>query len=200
MEALINKMLESISDPVLIVVIIGFSITIVMLWRIFEKQHDFFKERVDLLRQENEDLRIQLKEFKEENERLINTSRKMSSILHELQKQPLLSKETTESLSLVAQKADELFIFNQEINATIQKASKELQSNLKSIEHISFDSSSKIQIGIKQIENVINKKERSNEQISIVLNDLVEFIEVTENLKQEQLERIKNNARNLLTQ
>ena len=200
MEALIKKMLESISDPVLIVVIIGFSITIVMLWRIFEKQHDFFKERVDLLRQENEDLRIQLKEFKEENERLINTSRKMSSILHELQKQPLLSKETTESLSLVAQKADELFIFNQEINATIQKASKELQSNLKSIEHISFDSSSKIQIGIKQIENVINKKERSNEQISIVLNDLVEFIEVTENLKQEQLERIKNNARNLLTQ
>ncbi len=53
MDKLLGKLFEVISDPVLIVVIIGFALTIAILWRIFGKQHDFIKERIELLRQES---------------------------------------------------------------------------------------------------------------------------------------------------
>lgn len=198
MNKLLEKLLEVISDPVLIVVITGFALTIAILWRIFGKQHEFIKERIELLRQENGDLRNQLKEFKEENDRLRHTAAEMSAILADLQKQPLLSEKTTASLSQVAEKANYLIEFNQQTTKSIQRAFVELQDGFNKMEYISADSAAMIQKGIKEIEYVVSKKERTNEEISIVLNQLIEFIEETEGSKRKQLAHIKDSARQLL--
>ena len=198
MDKLLEKLLGVINDPVLITVIVGFALTITILWRIFGKQHEFIKERIELLRQENNDLRNQLKEFKEENDRLRQTTTEMSGILADLQKQPLLSKETTKSLSLVAEKANYLVEFNQDITESIQKASILLQDGFKTMEHTNLESAHRIQIGIQKIEQVISKKERTNEEISKVLYQLITFIEETEKSKREQLAKIRDNARQLI--
>ncbi len=122
----------------------------------------------------------------------------MSVILADLQKQPLLSENTTNSLSIVAEKANYLVEFNQEAAASIQKASVELQNAFKKMEHISAESAARIHKGIKEIEYVISKKERTNEEISIVLNQLIDFIEETESSKRKQLAHIRDSARQLL--
>ena len=114
-----------------------------------------------------------------------HTAAEMSAILADLQKQPLLSKEATTSLSFVAEKANYLVEFNQEVTASMQKASVELQDGFKIMEHISLESAARIQKG-KEIEHVISQKERTNEEISIVLNQLIGFIEETEGSKRKQ--------------
>ena len=114
-----------------------------------------------------------------------HTAAEMSAILADLQKQPLLSKEATTSLSFVAEKANYLVEFNQEVTASMQKASVELQVGFKIMEHISLESAARIQKG-KEIEHVISQKERTNEEISIVLNQLIGFIEETEGSKRKQ--------------
>jgi len=200
MDILLEKLIEFINDPVLITVIVGFVLTIIILWRIFGKQHEFIKERIELLRQENNDLRIQLKEFKEENGRLRQTTKDMTHILVDLQKQPLLSSETTKSLSLVAEKANYFVGFNREITESIQNASKLLQNGFSSMEKTNLESAHRIQDGIMQIEYVISKKERTNKEISNVLYQLVEFIEENEKSKREQLAQLKENAHQLLKQ
>ena len=83
----------------------------------------------------------------------------------------------------------------------MQKASVELQDGFKIMEHISLESAARIQKGIKEIEHVISQKERTNEEISIVsivLNQLIEFIEETEGSKRKQLAHIRDSARQLL--
>lgn len=71
----------------------------------------------------------------------------------------------------------------------MQKASVELQDGFKIMEHISLESAARIQKG-KEIEHVISQKERTNEEISIVLNQLIGFIEETEGSKRKQLAHI----------
>lgn len=122
----------------------------------------------------------------------------MSAILADFQKQPLLSKEATTSLSFIAEKANYLVEFNQEVTASMQKASVEVQDGFKIMEHISLESAARIQKGIKEIEHVISQKERTNEEISIVLNQLIGFIEETEGSKRKQLAHIRDSARQLL--
>ncbi len=126
-----------------------------------------------------------------------HTAAEMSAILADLQKQPLLSKEATTSLSFVAEKANYLVEFNQEVTASMQKASVEVQDGFKIMEHISLESAARIQKG-KEIEHVISQKERTNEEISIVLNQLIGFIEETEGSKRKQLAHIRDSARQLL--
>ncbi|MEE8250137.1 MAG: hypothetical protein V3R24_00215, partial [Gemmatimonadales bacterium] len=82
--------------------------------------------------------------------------------------------------------------------ASMQKASVELQDGFKIMEHISLESAARMKKGIKEIEHVISQKERTNEEILIVLNQLIEFIEETEGSKRKQLAHIRDSARQLL--
>src|SRR5580765_8602869 len=102
---LLKRLLDIIANPVLVAVIVSFVMTVLILWRLFEKQHDFIKERVELLRQENEDLRRQIQIFKEENERLRNASSMIVTAVDELRAQPLLSQKQLEELHTISEAA-----------------------------------------------------------------------------------------------
>jgi len=174
-------------------------------YRVFYKKESdltrstqFIKERIELLREENSDLRNQLKDFKEENERLRTTSSEMSTIVESLQKQPILRESTIKSLSVVEEKTSYLLEFNKDATESLRYAMMEFQEGISSMHHNSEVHSEKVYNGIREIEHVISRKERSNKEITFVLNELVEYIEESESSKRNQLQQIKNSARHLL--
>lgn len=105
MPELISRLLNIISDPVIVIVIISFGITITVLWKLFEKQHEFIRERVELLRQENEDLRRQILIFRDENERLKKVGTMLTSAIDDLRAQPLLTQKQLDEVNRVSETA-----------------------------------------------------------------------------------------------
>jgi hypothetical protein len=105
MPELISRLLNIISDPVVVIVIVSFGITITVLWKLFEKQHEFIRERVELLRQENEDLRHQILIFRDENERLKKVTMMLTSTIDDLRAQPLLTQNQLDEIRKVSETA-----------------------------------------------------------------------------------------------
>jgi regulator of replication initiation timing len=198
MDKFIEKIFEIVGDPTIIVIISAFIITIIILWRFFNKQHQFIKERLDLMRQENEDLRKQLSSFKEENEKLRIVTNSLNTFSNTLQKQPLLSEETTISLKILSEKTKSVIEFNEDLKHSIFSVIGVVRSEIQSQIYSSEKSSKYIYDGIKELENIISKKERTNEEISIVINKLVDYINTSASEKNEQLKNLKEMAQRLL--
>ena len=198
MDTLIEKLVSVISDPLLITIILGFALTIGALWKVFGKQNDFIKERVDLLKEENRGLRARVSEFKEENDRLRQIVSEMSKILSGLQEQPLLSRRTTDSLTIVAEKTDRIVSFNEDMLELLKIASSEMQDGIRIMNKFSIDYRMCFQEGVKAIISILRQKERTNDEIVLVLNDLIQFVEEGEDAKIEHLERIRNSASQLI--
>ncbi|HJP95835.1 MAG TPA: hypothetical protein VJ843_00530 [Candidatus Saccharimonadales bacterium] len=157
MAELLKKLLETASNPVIVIIILLFALTITVLWRLFEKQHDFIRERVELLFQkqhdfirerleilktENEHLQRQVKSFREDNEKLHlqmqvfreenNQLRKASSAIvravEDLQKQPLLYQQHIDEINTLTREVAESL----QRNASIQlEAFYSLREDLK---------------------------------------------------------------------
>ena len=66
MNRVIEWLLTVIRDPILIAVVLFCALIIWLLWKLFGKQHEFLKERIDELRKESESLRKQRDECREE--------------------------------------------------------------------------------------------------------------------------------------
>jgi hypothetical protein len=198
MDKLFEKIFSIIGDPTIIAIISAFAITIIILWRIFDKQHQFIKERLDLMRQENADLRKQLSSFKEENEKLKNVTNSLKIFSNTLQKQPLLSEETTISLKILSDKTKNIMECNDDLKQSIYSAINSMQSGIESMNYSSEKSSKYILEGIRELEHVVVKKERTNEEISIVVNKLVDYIAISESEKKERLTNLKEMAQKLL--
>src|SRR5215217_6705573 len=131
METILQRLLDAIGDPVVVIVVLVSLATVWMVWRLFGKQHEFIRERIDLLRQENDDLRRQMdefrkenQEFKNENTRLKELSSHLSKLLDELRAQPLLKEEIASDLSKLSQAADRL------LREELPDARKELASSI----------------------------------------------------------------------
>jgi len=118
MDTFIEKLLTVVGDPVIIAIILAFGITIGVLWRLFTKQHEFIRERLDLLRQENQDLRQHIEALRTENERLKSLSGQIQAVVVTLREQSSVSENALQRI--VAVERDIL----PELSASLTKASE----------------------------------------------------------------------------
>jgi len=112
MTDLLGRIFDAIGNPVLIAVIASFALTVLILWKLFDKQRELFqtqtefiRERMDLYKQENEELRRQILTFRSENERLRKASSMIVDAVDELRAQPLLSQKQLDELQIISSAA-----------------------------------------------------------------------------------------------
>jgi hypothetical protein len=112
MTDLLGRIFDAIGNPVLIAVIASFALTVLILWKLFDKQRELFqtqtefiRERMDLYKQENEELRRQILTFRSENERLRQASSMIVDAVDELRAQPLLSQKQLDELQTISSAA-----------------------------------------------------------------------------------------------
>ena len=107
MDKLLLKLLDFVSDPTVVLIVVLFTITIAVIWKLFSKQHEFIRERLDLLQKENEELRQQIQIFKEENAKFREASARALEITKELSEQPLLSEDHLNELRAISRFLEE---------------------------------------------------------------------------------------------
>jgi chromosome segregation ATPase len=88
MVELFSKFVSLFRDPVLIAVVVSFGLTLFVVWKLFDKQYEFVKARLDMLLKENEDLRKQIELFRQENDRLRQSTKMISIVVEDLRTQP----------------------------------------------------------------------------------------------------------------
>ncbi len=104
---LFTKLLTYVRDPNIILIAISFVLILLVVWKLFEKQHAFLMERVDTLVQSNEDLRKQINMLRDENERLRQSTTIISTVARALQSQP---QEMEEQIAEVKRLTEQLAI------------------------------------------------------------------------------------------
>lgn len=180
MDTLLEKLFSVVSDPVVIAVIIAFGITIGVLWRLFTKQHDFIRERLELLRQENQDLRTHIDELRTENERLKSLSGQIQAIVVTLREQSSMSEEVLG-----------------QIVAVERKVLPELTSSLTTVSETSQRSAYEISSALKEVSKVIPRLLAGRKEVE-ELAKLVESIAHASQDSSRRLEEVAHRARQII--
>ena len=88
MVELLSKIVGLVRDPVLVAVVLSFGLTVILIWKLFDKQYEFVQARLDMMQRENEELRKQIAVFRQENERLRQATQMISIVVEDLRAQP----------------------------------------------------------------------------------------------------------------
>lgn len=198
MTDLLGRIFDAIGNPVLVAVIASFALTVLILWRLFDKQRELFqtqtefiRERMDLYKQENEELRRQILTFRSENERLRNSSSMIVNAVEELRAQPLLSQKQLDELQAISEAAQKAV--EQSLPATkqvIENSSRMIEAvqriamtNAQALE-IQMEGFTNLQLAIKEraadkeiaaiVKELIHLVGQSQERLSISIRDLEE--------------------------
>jgi hypothetical protein len=183
MTDLLGKLLDKITDPTLVVLIISFALAIFIVWRFFEKQHafvreqvdilkqvneesqKFIRERVDMLRQENDDLRKQIQIFRDENDRIRKASSTLIKAVEQIQAQPLLTKQQIDELHIITERAKQAA----ENNPLLAREFAAISSRLiEAVRESGSMSLSVQQEGFSRLEHAISVRASDREVIDIV--------------------------------
>lgn len=175
MADLIGKLLNIISDPVVVTVVVSFGITITVLWKLFEKQHDFIRERVELLRQENEDLRRQVQIFREENDRLRKVSTMLVNAVEDLRAQPMLTQKQLDELRAISETAKQAAAQNIPATRALIDKSSLVVDEIRHIVEINQHSLMIQKDGFNQLAAALEQR-GSNQEILKILSDLIEIV------------------------
>jgi len=196
MADLIGKLLSIISDPVVITVIVSFGITITVLWKLFEKQHEFIRERVELLRQENEDLRRQIQIFREENERLRKASAMLVNAIEDLRAQPLLTQKQLDELRTISETAKQAADQSLPATRALIDRSSLLVDEIRHIVKINEHSLMIQKDGFNQLAAALERR-ASNQEIIKILGDLIEIVGHSQQKLGDGIMQLEERARKL---
>jgi hypothetical protein len=180
MDVLLKKLLEIVSDPIIIAIILAFGITIGILWRLFAKQHEFIRERVDLLRQENQDLRRHIEELRTENERLKSLSGQIQAVVVTLREQSSMSENALERIVAVE-----------------RKLLPELSSSLATVSESSQASAHHITSALMELKQVLTRQFVGRQEI-VELAKLMESLADTSRDSSRHLEYVAQRARQII--
>ena len=137
---LFSKILSLISDPTVVVILLCFALTLVLIWKLFGKQYEFVKDRLEMLSKENENLRTQIETFRQENERLGKSTAMISGFVRDLQSQPekmqQLESLLRSMLSLLSQDAARMVQVQKDGFASLEGALKNLGPNREVVQLI----------------------------------------------------------------
>jgi type II secretory pathway pseudopilin PulG len=182
MTELLKRILDAIGNPVLVAVIASFALTVLILWRLFEKQrelfktqHEFIRERMDLYRLENEELRRQILTFRNENERLRSTSSMIVNAVDELRAQPLLGQKQLEELQTISEAAKKA------VEESLPATKEVIENSSRMIEAVqqiarTNEQALNIQIeGFGQLQHAIRER-ASDKEILAIVQDLIHLV------------------------
>ncbi len=193
----IDKMLAFLSPEIRIFIICLLAL-LWAFWHFFiQEQRENFKCLLDAheklsnrLIKDNEEVRKELAEFKEENKKLKAIIANLQTISAELKAQPILSKETTNNLANISLQTQSLISFNEEIRYQIIEANQYIVSGLKRIDAENNYAYKDLVQAIKQIEVVVHRKEAKSEAISKALQEVLDIIVRTEAEKRMMLTEV----------
>lgn len=182
MTELLKRIFDAIGNPVLVAIIASFALTVLILWRLFEKQrelfktqHEFIRERIDLYKQENEELRRQIQAFRNENERLRSASSMIVDAVDELRAQPLLGQKQLNELQAISEAATKAV--EQSLPATkevIDNSSRMIEA-VRNIA-ITNERALKIQIeGFAQLQ-AATRERASDQEILAIVQELIHVV------------------------
>lgn len=214
MTDLLGKLLDKIADPVLVAVIISSVLVIFVLWRFFGKHYDFvegqvdilkkvneesqkfIRERVDMLRQENEDLRKQIQIFRDENERLRKASSMLAEAVEQIRAQPLLSKQQVEELHVISERAEKAAEANLPATREVIESSLRLIQAVRQIENLNEMSLSIQEQGFSRLERAITERSSDRDVIEIV-QQLIHLIGESQHTLGGRIMQLEDQARKL---
>lgn len=182
MTELLSRILDALGNPVLIAVAANFVLTILLLWKFYEKQRELFltqtefiRDRIELYKQENEELRRQIQTFREENERLRKTSSLIVNAVDDLRAQPLLSQKQLDELQTISNAAR--IAVEQSLPAT-----KEMLENsvhiIDAVHRIAQANEKTLQIqiaGFNNLERAVQER-AGDQEIAAIVQELVHLV------------------------
>jgi ABC-type transporter Mla subunit MlaD len=174
-------------------------LTLVVLWKLFEKQHDFIKERVELLRQENEDLRKQIQIFREENERLRNTSSMIVRAVDQLQSQPILGQKQLEELYGVSEAIKKAVEQNLPASRALIESTQSVTHELRKIAELNELSIVNQSQMIDNLQRAI-KRRASDEDILMIVQQLIRIVGQSQRQLGESVSNLEQQTEALLSQ
>ena len=200
---LLGRILDAIGNPVLVAVIASFALTVLILWRLFDKQRELFKtqnefirERMDLYKQENEELRRQLLTFRSENERLRNASSMIVGAVDELRAQPLLSQKQLDELQKISEAAKKAV--EQSLPAT-----KEVIANssrmIEAVQRIARTNEQALEIqigGFNHLQQAIRERSPDTE-IAAVVQELIHLVGESQRELSDSIRNLEERARSI---
>jgi hypothetical protein len=203
MTELLGRILDAIGNPVLVAVIASFALTVLILWRLFDKQRELFKtqnefirERMDLYKQENEELRRQILTFRSENERLRNTSSMIVDAVDELRAQPLLSQKQLDELQTISEAAKKAV--EQSLPAT-----KEVIVNssrmIEAVQQIARTNEQALEIqigGFNNLQRAIRDRS-SDKEIAAIVQELIHLVGESQRELSDSVKNLEERARSI---
>jgi len=199
MTGLIERLLNAISNPVIVTIIISFILTLIVLWKLFEKQHDFIKERVELLRQENEDLRKQIQIFREENERLRNASSIIVRAVDQLQSQPILGQKQLEELHGISESIKKAVEQNLPASRALIESAQSITDELRKIAELNELSIGNQSDMIHGLQYAIEKR-ASDADILLIVQQLINVVGQSQQQLGGSISKLEQQAQALLRQ
>lgn len=182
MTELLKTIFDAIGNPVLVAIIASFALTVLILWRLFEKQrelfktqHEFIRERIDLYKQENDELRRQIQSFRNENERLRSASSMIVEAVDELRAQPLLGQKQLDELQAISEAAKKAV--EQSLPATkevIENSSRMIEA----VQQIAITNERALNVqieGFAQLQGAIRER-ASDQQILAIVQELIHVV------------------------